>query len=56
MLSPELEAKRLANDPEHLHRKAAYIRDLASSGSPALRERRLARATELEGTANALKN
>ena len=42
------EARRLISDPDHLRRKAAWIRQRASEGPPELGTRRIIRATELE--------
>jgi len=42
------DAERLRKDPDHLRRKAAYIRGLADTGTAELRKHRLARADELE--------
>jgi hypothetical protein len=53
---PATEAQRLLADPEHLRRKAAYLREVASSGSAAARPIRLARAAELEAQADRLED
>lgn len=45
------EARRLSIDPDHLRRKAAYMREQAALGGP-LQEQRLARALELEAAAD----
>ena len=53
MLDPRAEARRLVNDPEHLRRKAAWIREQAKRGGPRA-QTRLDRAGELELQAAAL--
>ena len=50
---PAAEAARLATDPEHRRRKAAWIRTQAEqrgrASNPALYDARMRRATELDG-------
>jgi hypothetical protein len=53
---PKTEALRLMNDPDHLRRKAAYLREVAAEPGchPVRASRNLARAAELEAKADAL--